>query len=70
MKNSLSKYRMWGLALAAIAANVGVNVVRNPAFTWQQAALLSGLCVATVYVVHQAVSAVEAIVVRRRGSKV
>jgi len=63
--NTQAKYRMIGLALAAIAANVGFGLAHDPSFSLQQVVLMTGLCIVATFVAFQVVSAVETVVHRR-----
>jgi hypothetical protein len=56
------KYRMLGLALAAIAANIGFSAAHDPSFSMGQAVLLVGLCIAATYAVHEGMIAAQALV--------
>lgn len=62
---SLTKYRMLGIALAAIMANVGFSAAHDPTFSMKEAVMLVALCTVVTYVIYRAVSLVEAVVRRR-----
>jgi hypothetical protein len=65
--NTTLKYRMLGVAIAAIMANVGFSVAHDPAFSMKEAVMLVALCTVVTYAIYRVVSAVEA--VARRGKK-
>jgi hypothetical protein len=61
---------MLGIALAVVVANIVINLAINPSFSLRQALMLIALCVATTFVVHEAVTAVEAAIARKDKNKV
>jgi hypothetical protein len=66
--NSTLKYRMLGIAVSAIMANVGFSAAHDPSFSMKEAVMLTTLCIVTTYVIYRAVSLVEAVVQRRRNN--
>jgi hypothetical protein len=60
------KYRMLGVALAAIMANVGFSAAHDPGFSMREAVMLTALCIVTTYIIYRAVSLVEAVARRRQ----